>query len=75
MAAGPRFAPGRTGKVRGPAAAQDKGFAADSMAEFRPGRTIGFADYKDEGASDIMSKITTTGLQTPSQGAMEGVLS
>lgn len=44
--------------MRGPAGAQDKGLAADPIADFRPGWTTGFADYVDDGGSNIMSEIT-----------------
>lgn len=33
---------------------QKERLTADPMAEFRPGQTLGFADYMDEGASNIM---------------------
>ena len=55
--AGAKFAPGRTGKTRGPAGLQQKErLKADPMAEFRPSQTVGFIDYTDDGVSDAMSR-------------------
>jgi hypothetical protein len=72
VAAGARFAPGRTGKVRGGPGVQKigVGLAADPMADFRPGRTTGFADNVEDGASDIMSRLPAPGAQTMSSRYM-----
>ena len=56
--AGAKFAPGRTGKARGPAGLQQKErLKADPMADFRPSQTVAFVDYTDAGASDAMSRL------------------